>query len=50
MLKDWEGSHGLQPILMIGMLANDNVLAAAVMAVLAAWLTNRLFSEIDEFA
>jgi hypothetical protein len=40
----------LQPILMIGMLANDNVLTAAVMAVLAARLTNRLFSEIDEFA
>jgi hypothetical protein len=49
MLTNWEGSH-LQPILMIGMLLNDNVLAAAVMAVLAARLTNRLFSEIDAFA
>jgi hypothetical protein len=38
----------LQP--MIGMLANDSVLTEAVMPVLAARLTNRLFSEIDEFA
>jgi hypothetical protein len=37
-------------MMMIGMLLNDNVLTAAVMAVLAAGLTNRLFSEIDEFA
>jgi len=40
----------LQPILMIGMLLNDDVLASFVMAVLAAQLANDLFSAIDEFA
>jgi hypothetical protein len=36
----------LQPILMIGMLLNDDVLALFVMAVLAAQLANDLFSAI----
>ena len=40
----------LQPILMIGMPLNDDVLALFVMAVLAAQLANDLFSAIDEFA
>ena len=40
----------LQPILMIGMLLNDDVLALFVMAVLAAELASDLFSAIDEFA
>ena len=48
----WQGSMWLvlRPILMIGMLLNDDVLASFVMAVLAAQLANDLFYAIDEFA
>lgn len=48
----WQGSMWLvlRPILMIGMLLNDDALASFVMAVLAAQLANDLFYAIDEFA
>src|SRR5262249_6218677 len=37
----------LQPILVIGMLCNDKLFVAAVMAALAARFTSRLHSELD---